>query len=98
MCGKLGTLGPRLVRGIEAMGKETQSFSVFGMQKERKYFPGGRENKGEIGSFPIPRESLSLLIFLHLLHQFNINYITFTTKRIIFEIRNINFVYYIIIF
>ena len=44
-----------MVRGIEVMGKETQSFPVFGMQKERKYFPGGRENMGEIGSFPTPR-------------------------------------------
>ena len=87
-----------MVRGIEVMGKETQSFPMFGMPKERKYFLGGRENRGEIGSFPPPRESLSPLIFLHLLHQFNIYCITFTTKIIIFEIININLVYYIIIF
>ena len=92
------TLRPRLVRGIKTMGKETQPFPVFGMQKERKYFPGGRENRGEIGSFPSSRESFSLLVFLHLLHQFNIYCITFTTKIIIFEIININLVYYIIIF
>jgi hypothetical protein len=30
------------------MKKESKSFLVFGMQKERKYFPERRENRGEI--------------------------------------------------
>ena len=41
----------------------------------------------------MPRESISLLTFLHLMHQFSINYIIFVTKIIIYEIININFFY-----
>lgn len=45
-------LRPRLDRGIEIMGKESQFFLMFGMQKKNKYFPEGRKNKGKIGLFP----------------------------------------------
>lgn len=35
----------RLVCGIEVLGKETQFFPMFGMQKERKQFPEEKENR-----------------------------------------------------
>lgn len=49
----LVSVPPRLLCGIENMAKETQYFIVFGMQNERKYFVGERENRREIGYFPI---------------------------------------------
>lgn len=64
----LVTIRSRLVSEIEATRKESQSFQVFEIQKESKYFLKRMKNRGKIDFFHIPWESLSVPIFLHLLH------------------------------
>jgi hypothetical protein len=59
------TLGARLVHGIEAMRNKIQTFPVFRMQNEMKYFLEGRKNMGKIGSSPTPRKSLSLATYFY---------------------------------